>query len=85
VRDPQKRLSPLYVVFYILFSPDTWRVLFGVAIAAYGTPRIMGMTEQITTLGRYVIFLMLAAIGWVVFARPARWIATRLQRFFSTP
>jgi hypothetical protein len=84
VRDPQKRLSPLYVAFYILFSPDTWRVLFGVVIATFATPRIMGMTDQITELGRYMLFVMLTGIGWVIFARPARWIAARLQRLFST-
>lgn len=81
--DPKKRLSPLVVIFYILFSPDTWRILFGVAVAAYGTPRIMGMSGQITELGRYMIFLMLTGIVWAVSARPARWLAAQLQRRFT--
>lgn len=76
---PKEKITPLYVVFYILLSPDTYRVLTGVVMGVVLMPRLL--PEETTILGRYVLFIMLVAIGWAISAIPARWIARKLQSF----
>ena len=73
----KRPITPTYLVFYILFLPDTWRILAGVVAAAVLVPKIA--PPDLAPAGRVVLHVMLAAIGWAVTARPARWITGRLS------
>ncbi len=76
---PGKRpLTPAYVVFYILFSPDTWRVLAGVALALLFTPYIL--PPDLSQGGRVMLYIMITAIGWALSAKPAHWMAGQLKK-----
>ena len=75
----QKRpLTPTYLFFYLLFWPDTWRILIGLIIAGLLTPRLLSSDRVIFEL--IMLFFMLAAIGYTVSAKPARWITERLRK-----
>ncbi len=78
---PREKLTPLYVLFYVLFSPDTYRVLAGIVCGAVLMPKLL--PQETTVLGKYVLFLMLFCIGWAASGVPARWIAGRLQSLVS--
>ncbi len=76
---PQKRpLTAGYVFFYLLFWPDTWRILIGVAAAWGLAPRLVSPAMGAT--GTAMIYLMLATIGYALSAVPARWISAGIKR-----
>ena len=76
---PQKRpLTVGYVFFYLLFWPDTWRILIGVAAAWGLAPRLV--SSAMGPLGAAMIYLMLATIGYALSAVPARWISAGIKR-----
>ena len=75
------RLSPAYILFHLLFSPDTWRVFLGTVIAVILTPIILPVDR--TGMGRYVIFIMLVVLVWALSSVPAKWIAARLQQMLT--
>ncbi len=68
----------VYWIFYLLFSPDTWRVLMGAVLAVLLAPRIAG--SEVGVAGRAMLCVMITAIGWAVTAAPARWITGMLKR-----
>jgi hypothetical protein len=74
----KKKLTPGYVFFYILFWPDTWRILIGVSAASLLAPRI-GYPD-LGKLGTGAIYAMLASIGYAFSSLPARWISDRLKK-----
>ena len=69
----KRPLTLSYIIFYLLFSPDTWRILMGVIAAVIIVPLIakpdMGLGA------RAVLFIMLATIGYTATGVPGRWIA----------
>ncbi len=73
----KRPLTPMYVFFYLLFAPDTWRVLIGLAFAAWLTPSLI--KPDMPSASPYVLFLMLGSIGWAVSAVPGKWIAGKLR------
>ena len=74
----KKNLTPGYVFFYILFWPDTWRILIGVAAAFLLAPRFV--YSDLGTLGTGMIYIMLASIGYAFSSLPARWISDRIKK-----
>lgn len=68
----KRRITPTYIFFYILFSPDTWRIVIGLIAAALITPRIELPDQPFAPV---VLFFMLAAIGYAVSAAAGRKIA----------
>lgn len=72
-----KPLTPGYVFFYILFWPDTWRILIGIAAACLLAPRLV--YPDLGTLGTGIIYVMLASIGYAFSSLPARWISDRIK------
>jgi hypothetical protein len=74
----KRPLKPGYVFFYILFWPDTWRILIGVAVAYLLAPRLV--YPDIGTWGSGMICVMLASIGYAFSSLPARWISDRLKK-----
>ncbi|MFH2066753.1 MAG: hypothetical protein ABIK15_16260 [Pseudomonadota bacterium] len=69
-----------YIFFYLLFSVDTWRILLGILISALLTPQLL-KTNPMTGSGEIMLYIMLAGIGWVFTAYPAKSIALFLRRF----
>jgi len=66
------------VLFYILFWPDTYRIVFGIAGSVLVTPLIL--SPSVNVFDSAMVHTMLAAIGYAVTARPARFIAAFLQK-----
>lgn len=73
----KRPITPTYIVFYLLFFPDTWRILAGIVVAVLLVPKIA--PADLAPAGRAMLHVMVAGIGWAVTARPARWITGRLK------
>jgi hypothetical protein len=78
----KKPLTISYIIFYILFSPDTWRILIGIGIAVLLAPKIIQLHHSPS--GAVVIYFMIACIGYAFSARPGRWISDKLKRALLT-
>lgn len=74
----KRPLTPGYILFYLLFWPDTWRILIGFAMACFLTPRITPADKGILVAG--LLFVMIAAIGYSVAALPAKGITKGLKK-----
>lgn len=74
----KRPVTPAYIIFFILFLPDSWRILIGIAAAALFDHFVTG--PDMDAVGRIMIFLMLAAIGYAASGYPARWISYALKR-----
>ena len=70
--------TPTYYVFFILFHPDAWRILFGFVFSMLLTPQVA--PPDLATPGRLMLYMMLAAIGWAISGIPARWITRTLKK-----
>ena len=74
-----KKLTIRYIVFYILFLPDSWQVLTGL-IAAYFLAPLIELPEK--GIGaRAMLFIMIAAIGYAASRIPARGITRILVKW----
>ena len=67
----------LYIVFYLLFSPDTWRILIGLGAALILGPRVTGGGDY-SPAGQAVIWLMILAVFYVLSAPVGKFISRRL-------
>ncbi len=67
-----------YLIFFVLFSIETWRILFGFIISIMLTPRII--TTDISIMGRSMLYVMVASIGWAVSEKPAKWISAGFKK-----
>jgi hypothetical protein len=75
----KRPLTPAYIIFYILFSPDTWRILIGIILASFlASP--LTRSQDIGLAGRTMVWIMLVSIGWSISALPARKIADFFKR-----
>ena len=74
----KRRLTPAYVFFYLLFWPDTWRILIGVAAAILLTPLLLPSEESVLRLG--MVHVMIASIGYAASSKPARGISGGFKR-----
>ena len=75
---PKRPITPAYVMFYLLFLPDFWRILIGVIVAAVVFPIVV--KPDMGPGAKAMIFIMLATIGYAVSSKPARWITSQLKR-----
>lgn len=80
---PKRPVTPTYVIFYILFLPDSWRILLGIGLGALLGPHLI--EPGMDTAGRAMIFLMLAVIGYTVSGVPAKWITKGLKKWILGP
>ena len=71
---PQRPPTPAYIIFFILFSPDTWRILVGIALAVLLAPAI-ARARQLGLGGTVLLGVMLTTIGWAVSGLFGRWMA----------
>ena len=77
---PRQTKTPAYRVFYILFSPDTWRILIGFAASVRLAPSVA--PPDLALSGRAMLYVMVAAIGWAASGKPAGWIVSCLKKIF---
>jgi len=78
IKIPKRPLTPAYIIFYILFWPDTWRILVGLVLSLVFTPLIL--PADMAVAGRTMLYVMVAAIGWSLSSKPANWITTQLKK-----
>lgn len=74
----KRPITPSYIVFYILFSPDTWRILTGVIFSVFLSP--LAISEDMNTGGAVLIYIMIATIGYSVSGIPGRWISGMFKK-----
>mgnify|MGYP001040308251 CR=1 FL=1 len=74
----KRPVTPAYVIFYILFSPDAWRIVIGLFIAVLLTPYIV--KPDMSALARAVVYFMVATIGYAASGLPAGGITKILKR-----
>ncbi|MDZ7831301.1 MAG: hypothetical protein U5L07_06085 [Desulfobacterales bacterium] len=77
---PKRPVTPTYIVFYILFLPDTWQILMGIGLALLAQQ--FATTPEMAVSSKVLIFIMLATIGYTITRLPARWIAGKIKKFF---
>jgi len=71
-------LTSSYILFYILFWPDTWRIIIGILAAWLLPPHIM--PPDLGLFGSGMFYFMIACIGYAASASPARGLSRVLQR-----
>lgn len=74
----KRPVTPAYVIFYILFSPDTWRIVMGIIFAVLLVPHIV--KPDMTILARGVLYIMVGTIGYAGAGLPARGITKMFKR-----
>jgi len=75
----KRPITPAYVIFYILFSPDTWRILIGIILAGFLVSPIT-RSQEFGPAGKTMLWVMLVAIGWSISAFPGKKIADFFKR-----
>ncbi len=75
----KRQLTIRYIIFYILFLPDSWQVLTGLVAAYFLTP-LFGLPDA-GYGARAMLFIMIAAIGYAGSGIPARWITRTLVKW----
>ncbi len=76
----KRPITPSYIIFYILFSTDAWRILAGILLSYILTPGIL--RPDLGAPGIVMLYIMVAAIGWALTAVPARWLTSGLKKLF---
>ena len=74
----KRRITPAYIFFYILFWPDTWRIIIGLAASAILSPLLISPGHGRPAAA--LIYLMIACIAYSACAAPGRAIADFLQK-----
>lgn len=74
----KRKLTPAYIFFYILFSPDTWKILMGIIVAYFLAPVIT--SPDTGDGGKAMLYVMIAAIGYSVSGIPANRITAYFKK-----
>jgi len=74
----KRKLTPTYVLFYILFLPDTWQVIIGIAAAYFFVPVILkpGMGTGAVAM----LYVMFTTIGYAISSWPGKWISNAIKK-----
>ena len=72
----KRPITPSYIFFYILFLPDTWRILMGIIFSAFLTPYIV--TQAVSA--KVLLYIMIATIGYSASGIPGRWISKMFKK-----
>ncbi|MCU0615202.1 MAG: hypothetical protein MUD09_09020 [Desulfobacterales bacterium] len=64
----KRKLNLSYIIFYILFLPDTYRILIGLLAAWLLSPYVIE-TKPMPREGGFVVWLMIATIGYATSTR----------------
>ena len=71
-------VTPSYIIFYILFSTETWRIVLGLILSFLATPGLL--PPELSAAARALVYVMVATIGYSLAGRPARWISDALKK-----
>ena len=74
----KRPLTPGYLFFFLIFWPDTYRILIGLCAAFFLAPRITPPDQG--GFGLALMYVMLACIGYAASAKPARSISSKLKK-----
>lgn len=74
----KRPLTPGYLFFYLIFWPDTYRILIGLSVAFFLAPRIMPPDQG--WFGLVMMHIMLACMGYAASGKPARSISHKLKK-----
>ncbi len=74
----KRPLTPGYILFFILFLPDTWQILIGVLASWLLTPVIA--SPGMKPVAAAVLYIMVATIGYAAARGPGRGIARMLKK-----
>lgn len=75
---PDKPKNLPYYIFFILFHPDTYRILIGFLAAVLVVPQIT--PPDLSTAGRVMLYVMVACMGYAISAKPGVWITGALKK-----
>ncbi len=64
----KRKITLSYIIFYIFFLPDTYRVLIGLLAAWLLSPYVIE-TKPMPREGEFVIWVMIATIGYATSTR----------------
>jgi hypothetical protein len=67
----------LYIALYLIFSPDTWRILIGLIAALAIGPKVVAGSSY-SPAGQVLIWLMILTLGYVLSAPIGRFISKQL-------
>ncbi len=74
----KRPVTPTYIVFYILFLPDSWQVLMGLGLAWFA--KRYATTPEMSGFSKIIIFIMLLTIGYTITRKPAFWVTRKLKK-----
>ena len=74
----RRPVTPSYIVFYILFLPDAWRILIGIIFSAFLSP--LAVPPAMGLCGKILIYIMIATIGYSASGIPGRWISNLFKK-----
>jgi len=74
----KRPMTPSYIVFYILFLPDSWRILMGIIFSAFLSP--LAVTPEMGAIAKVLIYIMIATIGYSGSGIPGRWISGMFKK-----
>lgn len=74
----KRNITVSYIIFYVLFFPDTYRIIIGLLVAWLMTPYVVG-TRPMTQAGEFVVWIMVATIGYAISARLGDMISERIK------
>lgn len=74
----KRQITPAYIIFYILFLPDTWQTLIGIAAAVLMVPLIVRPDMGTAAIG--MLYIMMATIGYAVSRSPGKWVANGFKK-----
>ncbi len=64
----KRKITLSYIIFYILFLPDTYRLILGLLAAWFFTPYVVE-TRPMPREGVFVVWVMIATIGYAMTTR----------------
>jgi hypothetical protein len=74
----KRPLTPAYIIFYVLFLPDTWQVITGLLVSYFLTPVIL--SPEMGAPAKVLLYIMVATIGYAASRGPARGITRLLKK-----
>lgn len=75
----KRPLTPGYIIFYILFLPDTWQVIVGLLAGYFLTPLIL--SPEMGVPAEILLYVMIATIGYAAARGPARGLTRIIKKW----
>jgi prolipoprotein diacylglyceryltransferase len=64
----KRKITLSYIIFYILFLPDTYRLIMGILAAWFFAPYVVE-SRPMPREGEFVVWVMIATIGYAMSTR----------------